>query len=657
MSQDLILALDECLERIRAGTSVQDCLASFPEEAVELAPLLETLLAVRTLQVTEPPLPERVAAGRARFLARAAEFRQQEAEARTAPFAGWLAGLRQRLSAWAAPRPMAGRWAVTALATLVLLVIVGGSAVVAAEGSLPGDVLYPLKRTVQEVRILLATDEATRGELEREVQAQRRADALAVARQGRQVTVDFLGEIESMDAEAWVVSGVRLLVDSRTVIEGPRQVGLTARVLALSRGDGTLRAQRIAVIAPSHTLTPTAFAPLGVVTETATTAPTPTASASIATSRPSSTPTRVPVTTAAPTGTPTPTVTATTTALPSPTATVTHTPTGVPTPQPTRVTRVRFEGEIQSKDGNVWQIGGRRVVITSETVIDSAEKAQVGAWVRVTAEPQPDGTLHALRITVLRPVITPEVVEFSGPIHSFSDQEWRVGEHVVRITPQTKIEGTPQVGAVAHVRALRTADGGLVAEHIRVEPPQPVVQFEGPIQEIHETWWLVGGRRVILGPETVVEGKPQVGHIAEVTATAQSDGSLLATHITVRPPPPTRTATWTPSPTATTLPTATWTPSPTATTPATASLTWSPTVEPAETPTPSPSTAPTTEMLMVGPSVTPQPAQPAGGPATAPPAEDRSGGASPPSSDGARTPADIQFWTGTGRRGATRRMP
>lgn len=644
MSRDLILALDECLERLRAGISVQDCLASFPEEAGELAPLLETLLAIRTLQVTEPPLPERVAAGRARFLARAAALRQQEAEARAAPFVGWLAGLRQRLSTWAAPGPMVGRWAVTALATLVLLIVVGGSAVVAAEGSLPGDVLYPLKRTVQEVRILLATDEAARAELAREVQAQRRADALAVARQGRQVTVDFLGEIESMAAEAWVVSGVRLLVDSRTIIEGPRQVGLTARVLARSQGDGTLRAQRIVVMAPSRTPTPTAFAPSSVATETATTAPTPTASASIATSRPSSTATRVSVTTTAPTRTLAPTVTPTSTALPSPTATVTHTPTVVPTPQPTRATKVRFEGEIQSKDGNVWQIGGRRVVITSETVIDSAEEAQVGAWVRVTAEPQPDRTLHALRITVLRPAITPEVVEFSGPIHSFSDQEWKVGEHVIRITPQTKIEGTPQVGAVAHVRALRTADGALVAEHIRVEPPQQVVQFEGPIQEIHETWWLVGGRRVILAPDTTIEGEPQVGHIAEVTATAQGDGSLLATHITVRPPPPTRTAT--PSPTGTTPPTATWTPSPTATMPATASLTWPPTAGPTETPTPPPSAAPTTETVMGGPSATPQPDQPAGSPAAALP------------SDGARTSSDIRsFWTGTGRRGATRRMP
>lgn len=630
MNRDLALILNECLERIRAGASVQDCLASFPAEAEELAPLLETLVAVRELQATEPPLPERVAAGRERLLAQAAELRQQEVKSQPRPFADWPSRLRQRLAAWVAPRPMAGRWAITAIITLVLLILLGGSAVVAAESSLPGDVLYPVKRTTQDVRLRLALDEAARAELERHVQAQRRADALAVAQQGRRVTVDFAGEIESLRAGTWVVSGVTLLVDAQTVVEGPRQLGLTAQVLALSQGDGTLRAQRIVVMAPIRTPTPTSFVPSRVATETATTAPTLTLSpapSSTATPRPAFTATWAPTATATPIRRPAPIATATL----SPTASATRAPTVTAMPQPQRVVKVRFEGEIQSKDGNVWRIGGQRVVVTDDTVIQPSDQAQVGAWVLVTAERQSDGSLRALRITVLRPAATPEVVEFSGPIRSFSEQEWVVGEHVVRITPQTTIEGTPQVGATAHVRALRLADGALVAERIRVEPPQQVVQFEGPIQEIQETWWVVGGRRVTLDANTVVEGTPQVGHIAEVTAQVLAEGGLLATHITVRPPP--SSPTWTPSPTATTPATATWTPSPTATTPATAIWTPSPVAT-----TPAmvlPILLPTATVPATVPPTLPPTVEPAATPAPRSTVEQMSKGAGVPGSRGA----------------------
>lgn len=341
MSRDVAFILDECLGRIRAGASVQECLAGFPAEAEKLAPLLETLMAVRELKAIEPPLPERVLAGRERFLARAAQLRRQEAEAQPSPFAAWLSRLGHSLATWIAPRPLAGRWVATAVITLLLLVVLGGGAVVAAETSLPGDPLYPVKRTTQAVRLSLALDETTRAELERQIQAQRRADALAVAEYGRQVRVDFSGEIESLREDAWVVSGVPLVVDAQTVIEGPRQPGLPAEILALSQGDGTLRAQHIIVATPTPAPTPTQspFVPAGVTTETATTAPTDTAPpprVSVATSPPTFTATSQPTVEATATSRPTftatwtPTVPATVTARP-PTTTATPRPA---TPRP-----------------------------------------------------------------------------------------------------------------------------------------------------------------------------------------------------------------------------------------------------------------------------------------------------------------------------------
>ncbi len=47
-------ALDECLERIRQGDTVQACLAANPEHAAQLAPFLNSAAIMRKL---EPPQP------------------------------------------------------------------------------------------------------------------------------------------------------------------------------------------------------------------------------------------------------------------------------------------------------------------------------------------------------------------------------------------------------------------------------------------------------------------------------------------------------------------------------------------------------------------------------------------------------------------------
>ncbi|MBI2845840.1 MAG: hypothetical protein HYX86_04775 [Chloroflexi bacterium] len=62
------------------------------------------------------------------------------------------------------------------------------------------------------------------------------------------------------------------------------------------------------------------------------------------------------------------------------------------------------------------------------------------------------------------------------------------------------------------------------------------VEFTGVIESISEISWVVSGQTVLLDADTVVEGTPQVGLTAEVTALVQPDGSLLATHIQVEEP-------------------------------------------------------------------------------------------------------------------------
>lgn len=76
---------------------------------------------------------------------------------------------------------------------------------------------------------------------------------------------------------------------------------------------------------------------------------------------------------------------------------------------------------------------------------------------------------------------------------------------------------------------------GLEVEETPV-PEVVEVEFSGTIESIGEGSWVISGQTVLVDANTMVEGTPQVGLTAEVTALSQPDGSLLATHIEIQEP-------------------------------------------------------------------------------------------------------------------------
>jgi len=213
---------------------------------------------------------------------------------------------------------------------------------------------------------------------------------------------------------------------------------------------------------------------------------------------------------------------------------------------------VRIEGEINEIASNHWVVSGQRITIKSSTRVNQdAASAQVGGWAVVKAVKKPSGELQAKEITVIRGAQeTPVSREFSGAIESIGADRWVIGGQQVLIASDTQIEGTPVIGATAHVQADQYTDGRLVARHITVESLE-VVQFEGIIQEIHSDRWVVAGQQVLIGSETSIEGDPVVGALAEVEAVVRADGSKLARRIRVQAVPttePTAVATATTEP-------------------------------------------------------------------------------------------------------------
>jgi len=143
--------LDRCLDLLREGRSVEQCLHLYPEVAGDLEPLLRVASDLRELPKAEP----RPAALRTALLrAGAALPRESDIQrGRRAP------GLLRR---WRSPVRVAAL-RLAAAAAVVLALTLGLST--ASARSVPGDLLYPIKLVTERVTFALATSTDRRAEL------------------------------------------------------------------------------------------------------------------------------------------------------------------------------------------------------------------------------------------------------------------------------------------------------------------------------------------------------------------------------------------------------------------------------------------------------------------------------------------------------------
>jgi hypothetical protein len=183
-----------------------------------------------------PPREEAVRRGRARFLQRAAELRELKSQSR-----------RHTLSAFQ-------RFAV-ALTLSAILLASGTGLVRASSSALPGEELYPVKRSWEGLRLFLAFDDDRRENLEFEFENERLEEVSELLAEGRRQTIRFVGLFQAVNGETFV-SGVRILVSEETRL--PQQViGNGAAVLVTGHTDaeGFVQAESIELL-PADTRVP-----------------------------------------------------------------------------------------------------------------------------------------------------------------------------------------------------------------------------------------------------------------------------------------------------------------------------------------------------------------------------------------------------------------
>ena len=207
---------------------------------------------------------------------------------------------------------------------------------------------------------------------------------------------------------------------------------------------------------------------------------------------------------------------------------------------------IKFKGEIEAFTDTVpadWVISGITVTVDARTVIRGMP--EVGAWAEVKAFLQADGSILAKKIDIKPREEEEATVEFEGPIESLPEEgylgDWVIDGITVTVNITTTIEGIPQVGLTAEVKAVIQADNTVLALKIKVakEVEGEEVEFEGFISAIITDTvdlWVIGGITVTVDTTTFIDeskGRAEVGAWVEVKAIRQPDGSLLAIRIRV----------------------------------------------------------------------------------------------------------------------------
>jgi hypothetical protein len=304
-------ALETCLQALESGAEIEEVLKVFPGLADVLRPVLEASLQARA-RAGDPPSAESVQRGRARVLARLSELRDA----------------RRRRSR--STLPMIRRLGLGFSLTVIFL-LTGTGLVRASTGSLPGDGLYPVKRTWEDVRLLFVFDPEHRDVLEGEYDHERLDEVHELIQQARVVSITFSGVITEATGGRIVVSGVVVNLSAGTSLPGRAfAVGDSVIVTGRTGEAGSVLADPIQVLPPGSLATGK-YKPRSRVRRTR----------------------------------------------------MNHRPAASRPSFPLMISiksTFHFEGTIESIDGTVWSINGRTVYVES---VQIPERATVGTTVEV----------------------------------------------------------------------------------------------------------------------------------------------------------------------------------------------------------------------------------------------------------------------------------
>jgi hypothetical protein len=239
-------ALEICLQALDEGVAVESCLVLYPALADELRPILVAAVQARVAAVTEVPV-DAARRGKARVLQAAAEMREQQMAA-------------PERQAWRKKGFFGARFfrlAVTTVLVIAFLLTGGTGLVNASSGALPGDRLYPVKRSWEDVRLAFVLDSQAKAALEHQFDHERVQEIEELYSEKRIEQVNFDGVVESQQTGSWRISGLNVAIDEETATSANINSGATVRIVG-ETDDGVIKAGQIILVATPG-VTPTAI--------------------------------------------------------------------------------------------------------------------------------------------------------------------------------------------------------------------------------------------------------------------------------------------------------------------------------------------------------------------------------------------------------------
>ncbi len=229
--------LETCLQEIENGAEIEAVLLRHPEYADELRPLLEASLGAKKMSAPEPS-NDVVRKNRAKILQHAAELR--ESKVKPAIRVNWIVPLRRLAST---------------LAILILVFASGISLVGAASTSLPGENLYPVKRSWEGLQLLFTFNADLRDALKVKHENERIEELHELFANGRSAEVTFSGLVTRQTDTGWLVAGFPVVISSQTDLPSqPVPVNSAVRVEGSTQPDGSVLATSIELLPPGASL-------------------------------------------------------------------------------------------------------------------------------------------------------------------------------------------------------------------------------------------------------------------------------------------------------------------------------------------------------------------------------------------------------------------
>ena len=237
--------LEICLQELENGADLETVLARYPDLAGELRPILKASIQARMRsEFVSTPSPDVIRRGRAKLLQHASEMR----EAKAAP--------RKRMI------PVFQRLAIS-FALTALFLASGTGLVSASSSALPGENLYPVKLTWENLRLFFTFNPEYRENLEHAFENERLHEVNELLVEGLHETIQFTGIYMEVNGVKYV-SGVPIVIlDTSILPVDPLLNGMAVIVTGHTNAQRFVEVESIALL-PAGSIVPTGESPVEV---------------------------------------------------------------------------------------------------------------------------------------------------------------------------------------------------------------------------------------------------------------------------------------------------------------------------------------------------------------------------------------------------------